>query len=102
MRIASLILSTTPFIVGFGFLAALFTSQGIEGYAVIFIGLFSCAILMLLSLTSVLLAFLRTENKKLDLPARVMSIISTIIFVPLGAIGILMFINTYNGYSQWM
>ena len=93
MRIASLLTSTTTFSVLIWFAILYFNAEGLDGLGVFFLVLFLSIPLMLLSILSVILAFRKTEEIKLTSSARVMSVLSAALCVPLGMFGALTFIS---------
>lgn len=96
MRIASIILSSVPYVAIMPFLAMLFASTGPEGFGYLFLILYVCAGLTVLSGVAVLLAFLKRPASKLDIPARVLSIISVCVFALPGAFGALFFLMSLD------
>lgn len=89
MRVVSLVLAGIPFLVAFCFLIALSYAEGYEGLAVLVYFVFACIGLTILSTVAVVLAFLKRQPSKLDIPSRVASIISLVLFAPVGGFGIL-------------
>jgi drug/metabolite transporter (DMT)-like permease len=92
MRIASIILASVPFVVSMGFLVALGNASGPEGYGVFIALLYACIGLAIISAVAVVLAFIKRPPSGLDIPARVISIISLVAFLPAGGFGLLLFV----------
>lgn len=92
MRIASIVLAAIPFLVSMAFMVALGNATGPEGYGVFIALLYACIGLALLSSVAVLLAFLRRQPSGLDIPARVISVISAVAFLPAGGFGLILFV----------
>lgn len=94
LRIVSIVLGAVPFLVAMVFLVVLGNATGPEGFGVFFVLLFACIGLALLSSVAVLLAFLRRTPSGLDIPARVISIISAVTFIPAGGFGLILLAMT--------
>ena len=103
MRAASLICATVPFVVVFILMTIAFQTYGWDGLGLLLLTLASIPFLLVLSITSVVLAFRKTSNLHLDKTAKIVSIISVSAF-GLGTIGIgvmlLMTQAAYAGFAQ--
>lgn len=97
MRIASLVTSTTIFCAFIWFAILWFTAEGLDGLGVVFLILFASIPLMALSIVSMILAFRQTDENKLTSSARVMSVLSAVVCIPLGIFGILTFVPVLLG-----
>ncbi|WP_323959225.1 hypothetical protein GC088_11885 [Arthrobacter sp. JZ12] len=91
MRLASLILASLPIILLTVFLAVLFSVKGPEGFGVLVYMLEASVLFLALSVTAVVLAFRKRPVSALDIPARVLSIVSVVIMVLPAAGGVLLF-----------
>ena len=81
MRIASLILSATPFVVIAIFLYAIATSDGYEGFRLLVPMIVTMPVLLLVSILAVVLAFRKNENKPdLAKVSKLLSIVSVSVF----------------------
>jgi hypothetical protein len=75
-----LILAITPFAVIGGLLLSMANTKGMDWLGVFYIMLMSMPILLIMSITSVSLAFGKTPNMRLDKAAKVASVVSVSIF----------------------
>lgn len=89
LRVVSIVLAAIPFLVATGFLFALSVATGMDGLAVIIAFLFTCIGLAVMSGVAVVLAFLKKPPSGLDVPSRVVSIISLVMFAPPAVFAIL-------------
>lgn len=81
MRVASLILSATPFFVIVIFLYAILTSQNYDGFRLLVPLIVTIPVLLLLSILAVVLAFRKNEkNPDLAKASKVSSIVSVTVF----------------------
>lgn len=98
----SLFLSSAPYAVCLVMLALMFSSEGYDGLRFLVVVVFTLPFLALVSVVSVILAFLKTSDLRLSHAAKICSIISALIFSMLGAIVILGMISTASFYSGYM
>jgi hypothetical protein len=89
-RIAAIVLAAIPFLVAMGFLLALVSSTGPEGWGVIVAFLYTSIALTVLGFAAIILAFLKREPSALDIPSRVVSIISVVCFAPPAGFGLIL------------
>lgn len=79
-RIVSIVLAVLPFIVVAGFVVAISLAEGWVGLGYFFLMIACIPILFLFSLTSVILAFKKTTEKRLEQTAKATSVISVLAF----------------------
>lgn len=89
-RIVSIVLAAIPFLVALGFLLALISSTGPEGWGVMVAFLYTSIALTVLGIAAIILAFLKREHSALDIPSRVISIISVVFFAPPAGFGFIL------------
>lgn len=90
MRIVSIVLAAIPFLVAAGFLLALMSSTGPEGWGVMVAFLYASIALTALGFAAIILAFLKRQPSALDIPARVISIASVFVFAPPAGFGLIL------------
>lgn len=97
LRVVSIVLASIPFVVALGFLLALSVAEGLDGLAVIIAFMATCVGLAVMSAIAVILAFLKKAPSGLDVPSRVISIISLVMFAPPAAFSIIfMVMGVFN------
>lgn len=101
MRKASLILSITPFGITIAMLSLMSYAEGFDGLRVLIFLFFSFPALMLMSITSLVLAYRKTKELTNDKAAKVMSIVSSIVFGGLGSFSLFMLLASQAAYSQY-
>ena len=101
MRKASLFLSITPFVVALILVVLLFSSYGLEGMGFLVALFFALPVLAISSVVSVVLAFRKTDQLELDIAAKIMGVISAVIFCPLGIFATIAFFSVQSQYAAW-
>jgi hypothetical protein len=106
MRVASLILSATPFVVIVIFLYAMATSDGYDGFRLLVPLIVTVPVLLLVSILAVVLAFRKNmKNPELAKVSKVSSIVSVSVFgaaTVLVVCGVILVqIQTANMISQY-
>jgi hypothetical protein len=89
-RIAAIVLAAVPFLVALGFLLTLLSSTGPDGWGVIVAFLYASIALAALGGVAIVLAFLKRQPSALDIPARVISIVSVVCFAPPAGFGLML------------